>query len=59
MKTSCRVAALSANALSGDRLHGQHTAEPLEVEHATLDSQGHAAAILAILARANAAHSRD
>jgi hypothetical protein len=59
MKMSCRVAALSANALSGDRLHGHHTAEPLEVKHTTRDSQGHAAAIAAILARADAAHSRD
>ena len=59
MKMSCRVAALSAKALSGDRLHGHHTAEPLEVEHTTLDSQGHATAIAAILARADAARCRD
>ena len=54
MKASCQVAALSANALSVERLHGQHTAVPLKVKHTRIDSQGHAAAIAAILARADA-----
>ena len=57
MKASCQVAALSANAVSGDRLRGQHTAAPLKVEHTRIDSQGHAAAIVAILARADVAHA--